>query len=254
MAERKSTARVPAGVEPLGPLASQVTQGFYFPLLFWVCLLAGLALFGFIVALAAGLVGPAVPDESFRQFQFQFPLIAGPLGALFFGGLGYYCWLQTQKRVWVSPVGFAWVTPGRCELFPWGQVKKVKFPLKIEREDGYKVNLSQHVDGMESALPFEEFWVPLQITKVREQLDRGETVKFGAFHVSRDGVTKGGELLPWKYLDRIVRITGQVNAIQLFMKGRTLPWCTVGLNSVTNHLVFQRLVVDMVNDGRTQGD
>src|SRR5262249_48594120 len=157
---------------------------------------------------------PAVQNESFRQFRFMFPLIAGPLGALFFGGLGYYCWLQTQKRVWVSPVGFAWVTPGRCELFPWGQVAKVKFRLKIEREDGYKVDLSKYVDGMDSALPFDEFWVPPQVKKVRERLDQGETVKFGVFHVSTEGVTKGGGLLPWRFLDRIVRITGQVNAVQ----------------------------------------
>ena len=118
----KSTARVPAGVEALGPLAKQVPQGFYFPLCFWVCLIAGLGLFGFIAALAVGLVQPKEQDESFRQFQFWFPLAAGPLGALFFGGLGYYCWRQMQKHVWVSPVGFAWVMPGRCELFPWEAV------------------------------------------------------------------------------------------------------------------------------------
>lgn len=251
MAERKST--VPAGVEPLGPLAKQVPQSFYFPLLFWVCLIAGLVLFCFIFALAGGLVQPARPEEAFQQFQLMFPLIAGPLGALFFGGLGYYCWLQTRKRVWVSPVGFAWVTPGRCELFPWDRVTKVKFPLKIEREDGYKVDLSKHLDGMDSALPFDEFWVPVKLAKVREQLDRGEAVKFGVYTVSRDGVSKGGDVVPWKYLDRIVRVTGQVNGLQLYMTGKTLPWSMVGLNSVTNHLVLQRLVAEMVNESRTRG-
>lgn len=253
MSTSKSSARVPAGVEPLGPLAKKVPQSFYFPVAFGACLVGGVVLFGFIFALAGGLIQPSQMDEGFRQFQFTFPLIAGPIGAIVFGGLGYFCWVQAQKSVWVSPVGFAWVTPGRTELFPWDQVKRVKYPLRIEREDGYKVNLTNYVEGLDGALPFDECWVPIMIPKVRQLMERGETVKFGVFQVSSKGVTKSEELLPWKYVERIVRLTGQMNAIQLFMVGRALPWTTVGLDSVTNHPVFQRLVVDMVNEARRAG-
>lgn len=240
----------PDGLEPLGHPVVLLPRGLYYPLAFWMCALGAGALLVFTGLLALGVIGPRVRDANFVEFMTVWTLAALPGFLLLFGGLGAFAWFQMRKRIWLGPNGFAWVTPSRRELFLWGQIKTVTFPVKVKREDGFAVNLSNHVDSVRASIPFEASWVPIKLAELREKLGRGTSAKFGPLEVSSYGVHKSGELLPWGEIEKIIRIQGRMEAVALKQKGRTLPWCLVGLADVPNYLVFERLVVEMTAEVR----
>jgi hypothetical protein len=203
-----------------------------------------------VALLWLGVMGPKAPDQKFEDFRIGLTVDVAPAFCLLFGGLGFFSWLQMRKQVLLGPNGFAWVTPSRCEVFLWERIKTVRHPLKAVRDDGYSVNLTNFVDDWWQSIPFQTRWAPLMIERVRERLAQGEAVKFGPLHLTTFGVAKGGELLSWSEVDRIVRVTGRLNVPQLFKKGRLLPWASTPLGSIPNLLVFERLVVDLTKEAR----
>jgi len=169
------------------------------------------------------------------------------LGTVFFGLLGLmFLYLAIPKNgqlIQTFADGVRIVAGNRQHALPWRDVDYVITPAKNAANHGIsgpglkQVVLTGLQDATDLQALVQQRTVEAKYRPAIEAVNRGETVPFGSFAVSREGITAGRKLLPWSEFGGVTLHQGNVGVARV-PKGR---FAGVSLANVPNYALFVHL-------------
>jgi hypothetical protein len=246
--EKEVRAALPKGLPDLGRMEAVLAPPFAWGNSPWAWVLVA-ALFLPWVVLIPVLVErnpPKGEDAEREQMSARGIMIAsGGVGAASLAVAGFLAlrpWVKRGEQ-WVffeeGVIRLSW--GGKPLVFPWGEFKARK---TITRPDG-----GQYEFAAEEVKPV-RIWINRWVAsrslvdtlldrhivavgpRVLRRIDAGESVKFGRFKVSKEGLSFKKELLPWDALDRVEADStkeGQWHPRLVVYAGERRPWAQVDL-------------------------
>lgn len=161
-----------------------------------------------------------------------------------------------SMEVWTTPGGIGWRSAYTLGFMRWddlerfyrqtikrytnGQLTGVYVHLQLTASDGTTAKFREFVGDiydLEDRIDREVTQRRLPATLARVQ--NGETVTFDKVSISRAGVAKGAELLPWSEIEAVRVENGQF-AVQ--RHGKFLNWANINVYDIPNFTVFIEVV------------
>jgi hypothetical protein len=184
----------------------------------------------------------------FLGFAFAFALL---------GGVILYRWLiYRESSVAIYERGFV-VTRGRkARRFAWGEIASVtqrtervrvngipgprRTKVSVRLVNGRRIKIPDRYQGiMKLAENLQIKMAAERLPKVIEQIERGETVSFGAFKVSRKHVSRFFKKLRWAEVESVQVVNGQVIVRR---KGHWPAWSAPYVFQVENLYVLLQIL------------
>jgi len=242
---------LPPGVEKLGgaPLAEYKGRGSL------SLVLVGLAVFWGLVGLGL-LVGGLLASRSDKSL-----LCLVPPGVLLVGVAAWAVneWRRKHNlRALVFADGLVHVQGGRVNVFRWDEITEVYQSMQKTTRYGRSVQTIYTIKdakGKKSVLTGELVGIrALGETIQREVTARllprywqdyeaGSTLQFGKLGVSKGGLSKGKEVLPW---DQIGRVKFDWGSISVKRGEAWIPWASITASSTPNLFVFLSMLDKIV--------
>jgi hypothetical protein len=181
--------------------------------------------------------------------------------ALFAGGYWYYL---SQKLAGAAPapppapaneppgfifypVALVQVRGGKFTAIRWQDVQTLEAPAaaghwKITARDGRQIELSYWVEDEGTTIESLVRHVSaVLLPQFQQRIAAGETLMFGPFGISREGVTYKAKTATWQEVTSLRYLTGGIYSLQIYCGG-FLPWCTFPVMTAPNgELIYQLL-------------
>jgi hypothetical protein len=182
------------------------------------------------------------------------------LVALLFIGGGLYMALTPviyrSWRVYVCADGFVFKRGNKIDAFRWDQIESMwqavtrrysygvytgsTHKYTIRRKDGVQVVLNDRFADVEQlGTTISQAITNLLLPQVVAAYNAGQTIAFGPFSISLQGVSNGQESLPWSQIKEMGVKQGIVTVRK---EGKWLNWSTIRASQVPNIFVFMALV------------
>lgn len=190
--------------------------------------------------------------------------LSGGSDALLFSGLGLVyalpgaLWFistirKRGLRVLVFPAGLSLTKGGKTEIIRWDDVEIVRQTIRknqyttftaysctVQLHDGSKYtfnNALRNVDQLISTIQQES--THRILSRVSEAYDAGQTIPFGKLSVSKAGISKGNNTLPW---DQVKGVTVNNGVVTIKKQGSLFKWTSVTVAETPNFYVFAYVV------------
>lgn len=218
----------------------------------------GLIVSGMIIAIGVAMVfgggAAAASGEGDAAIFLIMGLIYGVPGALWFISI----LRKRGLRVLVFPEGLAYTRRSRTEIIRWDEVAAVwqgitrvqhTFTVrscKMQLDDGRKYTFNNALRNVtELIATVQQEVTPRILARASEAYDAGETIPFGKLGVSKAGISRGKQTLPW---DQVRRVTVDKGVITVRKQGSLLKWTSVPVAEMPNFFVFASLVGSKASD------
>lgn len=181
--------------------------------------------------------------------------IAGGLGLLGSGTcLGGWSksGLGQRRARWaylIYPQALVLVEKKSTSIIRWDEVTALLSPrslgdFQIATRDGRKFPIRHAVRDYQGLISYIHQRVTDQVvTPAKRALDRGQTVTFGPFELSREAICYKGKTLPW---DQIAALYIQVGRggrrLRIRAAGSLFPWCYADIDSFPNGILLPDLL------------
>jgi len=189
--------------------------------------------------------------------------LSGGSDALLFSGLGLVyalpgaLWFistirKRGLRVLVFPEGLFLTKGGKTEIIRWDDVEVVRQTIRksqytftvhsctVQLHDGSKYtfnNALRNVDQLISTIQQES--THRILSRVSEAYDAGQTIPFGKLSVSKAGISKGNNTLPW---DQVKGVTVNNGVVTIKKQASLFKWASVTVAETPNFYVFAYVV------------
>jgi len=189
--------------------------------------------------------------------------LSGGSDALLFFGLGLVyalpgaLWFistirKRSLRVLVFPEGLSLTKGGKTEIIRWDDMEAVRQTIRksqytftfysctVQLHDGSKYtfnNALRNVDQLISTIQQES--THRILSRVSEAYDAGQTIPFGKLSVSKAGISKGNNTLPW---DQVKGVTVNNGVVTIKKQGSLFKWTSVTVAETPNFYVFAYVV------------
>jgi len=187
-------------------------------------------------------------------------LCVSAFGLVFIGiGVWWYVSNKRQRdlRVLVFPQGLSYTNRGQTEIIRWDEVDTVWQDITrntdtgvtthvytVERSDGARFTFKDTlVDVGELGHTIQQESTRCILPRVIEAYNAGETIPFGKISISKDGITKGKETLPW---DQIEGVRLSQGVISIEKEGKWLKWSSFRASETPNIFVLAAVVDQVV--------
>lgn len=175
------------------------------------------------------------------------------LGALY---CFFYPQLYRSWRVYVFSEGFAFTRGGKVDALRWEQIDSMLFSIVKRYMNGIYTG-TQHkytirgIDGRQFVLndrinnvgqlgeTLSAMVTRVKLPEVIAAFKAGETITFGPFSVSLQGVSNGKELIAWEQIKEFRVNNGFVTVKK---EGKWLNWSSVQVATIPNFFIFLALV------------
>jgi len=218
----------------------------------------GLIVSGMIIAIGVAMVfgggATAASGEGDAAIFLIMGLIYGVPGALWFISI----LRKRGLRVLVFPEGLAYTRRSRTEIIRWDEVAavwqgitRVQYTFtvrscKVQLDDGRKYTFNNALRNVtELIATIQQEVTPRILARASDAYDAGETIPFGKLGVSKAGISRGKQTLPW---DQVKRVTVDKGVITVRKQGSLLKWASVPVAEMPNFFVFASLVGSKASD------
>lgn len=176
-------------------------------------------------------------------------------------GWGLIRWTKAagSMEVWTTPNGIGWRNAYRMGFMRWddlekfyrqtikrytnGQLTGVYVHLQLTSSDGTTAKFREFVgDIYELEDRIDNEVVKRRLPAAIARVQNGETVQFDKVSVSKAGVTKGGDTLPWSDIEAVKIENGQF-AVQ--RQGKFFNWANINVYDIPNFTVFINVVAEV---------
>lgn len=210
------------------------------------------------LAIVWGLLGLGLVIWSTLASRSDSSLLCWVPPGLIFLGFGVWAineWrLKHNLRALVYPDGFIHVRGGRVNAFRWDEIKEVYQSMQRTHRFGraaQRIYTVKDASGQKSVLTGELAGIAAlgetiqrEVTarilpRCWEEFNQGKPLTFGALGISKEGISKGKQLLAW---DQIEELRLEWGGIVIRKKGKKLPWASITASSTPNLFVFTSMV------------
>jgi hypothetical protein len=166
--------------------------------------------------------------------------------------------LKHNLRVLVFPDGLVHIRGGRANVFRWDEITQVYQSLQKTHRAGraiQRIYTVKNAAGKKSVLTGELAGIAALGETVQREItarllprswedyNAGRTLNFGKLGLSKEGIRKGKEVLPW---DQVESVKLDMGSIVIKKEGGRLSWASITARSTPNLFVFLSMVDKIV--------
>ncbi len=207
-----------------------------------------------VIGLGGVLVGILLSTATDDSFMLCFSA-AGLIGALL-GVLLLVASRRQDQRVLVFPEGLSYTKRGKTNIIRWDDVASFSYNVTRQRRAGtthvYTVRLTDerkyvfsdalaNIVGLGNTI--REETTRRILPRVLEAYNADETISFGKLSISKAGITKGKQTLPW---DQVKGVKVERGFVSIQKEGKRPRWASVGVAETPNVFVFLALAEQIV--------
>ena len=156
---------------------------------------------------------------------------------------------QTGLRIAVFAEGLARIARDGTTVFRWDDIVEVRQSIVRQRGGGGTTHVYRILDGQGRKAMFDDkiggvkaLGETIQQEVTRRLLPKslvaynaGETLTFGKFSLSKEGLSRGKEALPW---DEVESVAPSIGRIEVKRKGKRLTWASQAVADIPNVYVL----------------
>ncbi len=213
---------------------------------------------GVLLAALAGFIGYEAysSDPAKNPATLYWTIAVVVVGLLITAYHALYPVIYRSWHIYICSDGFVSTRWGKAKVFRWDQVVEVynqvttmyQSGIKTYTMHGYRVKDQngnkllikddyKRVEDLGNTLLRETSNVMLP--KAIEAYNAGGMTKFGPIAISRQGLHKGNDILPW---DQVKDIQLRKGMVTIDKRGRFMSWASIPVAKIANPIVFLKLL------------
>jgi hypothetical protein len=251
---RPAMSDVPIGIQDLGDRVAEYGSNTRTQKLSYVIggIFAGV---GAAIVLL-GLILSLVQSDAEQLCYSGIGLVVAAPGLFIIGG----AWLRRDLCVQVFADGLTRTQRGKTDVIPWDDVTAFWYSVTHHQQSGRTASTA-HVytvqRGDERKFVFKDTLANVEklgqtirnetvrrlLPRAIEDMNAGQTVPFGKLAISKEGITRGTETVPW---DEVTNVRLSKGVVYVEREGKRANWATVTVAETPNVFVLIALVNQIV--------